>query len=217
MMRRGGVVLELLAQAADVDVNGAGVALVVVAPDEVQETVPAVDAAGVFYEELDEVEFARGELDGAAVLACGAAVGVDLEAAALDDGGGGAGGGHGGPAQQGADAGLELQDVEGLRHIVVRAGLEAQELVRILAAGGEHDDGHGGEGADLLAGLQPVEARHHEVEYDEAVVPGGGHLHGGLPVIAGVHGVALVFEVEFDALDEQLFVVHDEYFHGSSS
>ena len=46
-------------------------------------------------------------------------------------------------AQQRADAGLELEYVEGLGYIVIRPGLEAEQLVGILAAGREHDYGYG--------------------------------------------------------------------------
>ena len=55
----------------------------------------------------------------------------------------------------GPDAGLELQDVEGLGNIVVGAALEADDLVRVLAAGGKHDDRHVGELPDAHTGLEP--------------------------------------------------------------
>ena len=199
------------------DVHRPAVALVVVAPDEVEEVVAAVYLAGVAQEELYEVELPGRQFNGDAVFPGGAFFCVYLQAAALQHGGGGSRRGHGGAPEQGADARLELQDVERLCDIVVRAGLEAQQLVRVLAPGCEHDDGDGGKSADLLAGFQPVQPRHHEVQDNETVVSRGGQLHGALAVVAGVHGVALVFEVEFDALYEQFFVVHDEYLHESSS
>src|SRR5206468_2453565 len=60
--------------------------------------------------------------------------------------------------------------VEGLRHVVVGPALEAPDLVGELGLGREHDDGNVGGGpmlADPLERLQPVQARHHDVEDDE--------------------------------------------------
>jgi hypothetical protein len=116
------------------------------------------------------------------------------------------GGRHGSPAKQRTDAGLELKNVEGLRDIIVRARFEAQKLVRILAAGGEHDDRHRGKSANLLAGLQTVQPGHHQVEYDDIVAVLPGHLDGGLAVVAGIHPVALVLKVELDPLTSAFIV-----------
>jgi len=59
----GGVELQLLPQAADVHVHRARVALIVIAPDEIQQGLAAVDAAGVAHKQLDELIFAAGQLD----------------------------------------------------------------------------------------------------------------------------------------------------------
>jgi len=69
----------------------------------------------------------------------------------------------GGPPEHGPDAGLQLQQVEGLGDVVVRPALEADDLVRVLTPGGEHDDGHVGELPDAHTRLQPVDLRHHQV------------------------------------------------------
>ena len=49
------------------------------------------------------------------------------------------------PAQQGPNPGLHLQNVKGFGDVVVGTALKAHNFVRILALGGEHDDGHIGE------------------------------------------------------------------------
>ena len=69
----------------------------------------------------------------------------------------------GGAAEQGPHPGLQLQDVEGLGHIVVRPALKAHQLVHVCAPSGEHDDGHIGKGSDLHTRLQPVQLGHHQV------------------------------------------------------
>ena len=48
---------------------------------------------------------------------------------------------HGRPAQLGFDPSEELDHLEWLGHVVVRAELEADDLVDHLAACSQHDDG----------------------------------------------------------------------------
>ena len=82
---------------------------------------------------------------------------------------GGAGGGARAP-QHGANPREELARVEGLGEVVVRADLEPDHLVHVLALGGQHDDGQGGplgRRADLAADLEAVHAGQHQVEQDE--------------------------------------------------
>jgi hypothetical protein len=63
----------------------------------------------------------------------------------------------GGAAEDGAETGDQLADAEGLGDVVVGAGVEAADLVDLLGAGGQHDDGHQAiEAAQLLADLEPV-------------------------------------------------------------
>ena len=72
-----------------------------------------------------------------------------------------------GAAQQRADAGLQLQNVEGLGQIIIRAMVEAYQLVHVIGFGSEHDDGHIREFPDLLAHLKPIEFWQHDIkQYD---------------------------------------------------
>ena len=114
-----------------------------------------------------------------------------------------------GAAQQGPHPGLQLQDVEGLGDIVVRPALKADDLVRVLAAGGEHDDGHVGELSDAHAGLEPVDLGHHQVQDDQVEIPLPGQLHRLLAVVAGLHLIALVLQIEGNSLDQDLLVIYD--------
>ena len=199
-------------------VHRARVALIVVAPDEIEQVLAAVYAAGVLHQEFDEVELFHRQLDALAVLEGAAALGVDRDVAALQHRRGLARlHADRGAAQQGAHAGLELQDIEGLGHVIVRAGLEAHQQVGAFAARREHDHGHGRKAADLLAGLQAVLLRHHQIEDDQIVGVFPRHGDGGLAVVAAVHAVSLAFEVEFDALDQQHLVVDDQDLHARPS
>jgi len=118
---------------------------------------------------------------------------------------------------RGPHPGLQLQNVEGLGDVVVRPTLEADDLVGVLAAGGEHDDGHVGELPDAHTGLEPVDLGHHQIQDDEIEGAAAGQLHRLLPVIARLHLVALALQVELDALDQHLLVVYHQYFHRFSS
>ena len=91
------------------DVHRAVLPGVLVAPDLVQQLLPAVHPVGVLHQKLQEVKFAGGQLHGLVVFPGGAGVRVDGEAPAgealvlllLALRGGGA-------AEQGLDPGLDL-------------------------------------------------------------------------------------------------------------
>jgi hypothetical protein len=69
-----------------------------------------------------------------------------------------------------ARCGSKLADRERLRDVVVGAELEAEHLVELLAARGQHDDRDVALTAKSLADLEPVEAGKHDVEHDEVDV-----------------------------------------------
>ena len=116
-----------------------------------------------------------------------------------------------GAPEQRADPGHELPHAERLRHVVVGAGIEASNLVGLLAPRREHDDGHEGvEAAELLAHLVAVHVRQHEVQEDhvgalgtgltQAFLAGGRRDHAipleGQRVLQPQHDVGLVFDDE---------------------
>ena len=70
-------------------------------------------------------------------------------------------------AEDALDAGDELARVERLRQVVVGADLEADDLVDVLVAGGQHQDRHVGGLADAPADLEPVDVGQHQVEDDQ--------------------------------------------------
>ena len=102
----------------------------------------------------------------------------------------------------------QLQNIEVFFYIVVRPAVKTHQLVRILAFGREHDDGHIREFPDAHTGFQPVDLGHHHIQNDKVVFPAAGQLHGGATVIDPLHLVALMLQIELDTLDEQSFVIH---------
>ena len=71
------------------------------------------------------------------------------------------------PPQERANTRAELADRERLGDVVVGAELETDHLVELVVAGGQHDDRDGAPRAQLLAYLEPVQLRQHDVEHDE--------------------------------------------------
>jgi hypothetical protein len=71
------------------------------------------------------------------------------------------------PAQDRTHAQRQLTRAEGLGDVVVRAGLEADQAVGLVAEGGQHDHRDRPLGAQPAAHLEAVHAGQHEVEDDE--------------------------------------------------
>ena len=72
-----------------------------------------------------------------------------------------------GAAEDGAHPGDELVHAEGLGHVVVRPGVEAADLVGLLRARGEHQDGDERVDApQLLAHGVAVHVREHQIQDD---------------------------------------------------
>ena len=117
------------------------------------------------------------------------------------------------PAQQRADARLELKNIERLCDIVIRAGLKTDDLIGVFAAGSEHDDRHIGKFANAHAGRQPVHLRHHQIEDNEVEFLCFRHVDRRGAVVSGLDRVALVFQIEFHAFDEQKLVINDQNLH----
>jgi len=119
-----------------------------------------------------------------------------------------AGGGR--SAQQGADATAELPDREGLRDVVVGAELEAEHLVQLVVASGQHDDRHFALGPQTLADFEPVELREHDVEHDEVDPLRRKALQRLLAVPRLQHAVALALQGVGEQLLNGFLVVDEE-------
>src|SRR5204862_1274500 len=115
----------------------------------------------------EEIELLRSELDLAAVDLHLATAGIDMDVAMLNrlrlsllTFGRRA-------AQDRLDARDELARVERLRHVVVGADLEADDLVDVLVPRGQHQDRDIRLLTDAAADLDPVDVREHEIEDDQ--------------------------------------------------
>ena len=162
-----GIGFDLFADAADVDVDGAGGDEARVAPDGVEEMIAAEDAAGMAGQVVEEAEFCgrgRGEIAADAELH---GAGIDLD---VFKGNGGGSGGALEAAEDGLDPGQQLAGREGLGDVVVGAELEAEDAVVFSSTGGDEDDGDGAEGgviAQAAADVEAVSPGNHDVEQEE--------------------------------------------------
>ncbi len=190
-------------------VDGALVALEVVAENLLHELHAGVHAAGVAGEGGEELELGGREVDLLALHHHLVAGDVDDQVPEVQDLDLGLGF-HAGAAQQGADAGHELAGRERLDEVVVGAELEADDAVLDLTLGGEHDDGHVGGVADGAANALAGQLGEHEVEDDEVEGVLLELLHGRLAVAHGAHPVTLALQVRLHGVADYLLVLNQQ-------
>src|SRR5215218_2116147 len=203
-------VAELAAELPNVHVDGARVARERVPPDALEQLVARQHEALVVEQLPEQIELLGSELD--LLLAD-----PDLPAAGVDDEV--TVGKHvrlavaplgGRSAKDRLHARDELPRVERLRHVVVGANLEADDLVDVLVARSQHEDRHVPALPHPAAELDPVDVGKHEVEDDELRRARREVLHrlgaGG----GGLDRVASVLQVERDERRDRRLVLHDE-------
>src|SRR5262245_54906229 len=123
--------------------------------------------------------------------------------------------------QYSPDASQKLARVERLRQIVVRADLETDDPVDLLAHRGQHDHRQLGARAQVAAERKAVFAREHEVEHDQVDPPVGEHLAHFLAVTRRQDAKAVLREKSCQEVADLAVVVDDEQLrlplHGAKS
>ncbi len=105
--------------------------------------------------------------------------------------------------EQRVDPGEQLLQPERLHHVVVRAELEARDLVALLALGGEDEDREVGVlGADLAHHVEPAETGQHHVDEHEVWLLGPGEREARLAVHGGADDVPLHPEVQLQPTED---------------
>ena len=102
--------------------------------------------------------------------------------------------------------------VEGLDDIVVRAELETEDFIKSLALCGEHDYRLVREFSDFAADLPAVEAGQHYIKQHQIRLNLAEALHGALAVVHYADCVALFFKIEAQQFADINVVVNDKYF-----
>ena len=113
-------------------------------------------------------------------------------------------------AQDGADARNQLARVEGLGQVIVSTQLQPDNLVDVVVARGEHEDGQVAAGAQLTADLPSIKAGQHQVEHDQVRRPRQQLLQRDLAVGGAVDLEALALQIEPHKVDDVLFVIDEE-------
>lgn len=156
--RIGGVFLDLVAEPADVDGDGAAVA--VAPPHALEQLLAAEHLSGMLDEHAKQLELAGGHPHRLARERHLVGIEVDLEpteAQPCSASGAGA-------AQDSLDARDDLCGCGRLDDVVVGAEAEPADLVGVSATRAEKQDGDLGGGADLAAELEARPAGEHDVE-----------------------------------------------------
>ena len=118
-----------------------------------------------------------------------------------------------GAAQDRAHARHHFLGVERLRHVIVRAKLQPADLVGVVDARGQHQDGDGGElfvGAHAACHIPAVAAGQHQVEHDQVRPLAAQDVQGLGAVQRGKHGEPFLAQVRFQQAYDLLIVVDDE-------
>ena len=121
-------------------------------------------------------------------------------------------------AQNSLHARKHLLHLEGLCDVVVRALLEARDLVARLALCGQHDDGHLGVLTDGAQHAPAVHDRQHQVEQDKIRTESAELVDALAAVVCDDGLIALVLEIELEQLGNIVVVLDDQdlFGHGRS-
>ena len=196
-------------------VDGASIAVPVVAPDAVEDLLARQGEPGTFGQEAQEVELLGGELDRSVGDQHFAPARVDGHRTGLHDLGRS---GAVDPAQHRLDASDELGGGERLGEVVVAAELEAEHAVDLAVARGEEDHRDLRGLAQPTAHLQPVDVGQTDVEHDEAGPVRADRLEARFAGRRLEHPVPVAGEVEVDEIGDVGLVVDDDDgspFHGA--
>ena len=109
-----------------------------------------------------------------------------------------------------AYAGHGLQRIKGLDHVIVRAEIQAQDLLRIRVLRGNDDHRDVADLPELLQDVEPVQLRHHDIEEAQGNIPLRHHLKRFLAVAGLRHLVAFIFQIQFQERADLFFVVRDQ-------
>ena len=114
------------------------------------------------------------------------------------------------PSEQCFHSRNQLAGAEGFDHVVICASCQSGHLVRLVTAGGEHQDVRVGKRTDPPADFQTVEAREHQVEHDQRGLEFAHRTYCARPVVGEAHGESFACQIVGDNLGEGSLVVDDK-------
>ena len=197
-------------------IDRARLAIEVEAPSFLQDLLAAEDEAAVFGEGEEKVKFLRAQADGPGRKAHFPSGGVDEQVTDVDWFSRIRSLSFAAP-QNRFDARNKFAWVERLGQVIIRAELEAEDLINIFVAGGEHQNGGGIlRSAQSAADFKTIQFREHEVQHNERRMFTRNRVERGFSIAHGLNAKTFAFEVQARQLDDGWFVIDekDEVFHG---
>src|SRR5215472_1279419 len=207
--RSGGIGFELAAQLRHVHTQVVRLRLVRGTPHLLQQLPAGDQPPAVTRQDLEQLPLRRRDAYRLATTERDALAGeVDHEVADVDDrlirrGAY--------PPGRCAQPGEQLVHAERFRDVVVRAGVEGVDLLRLLAARRQHDDRRCRPAADTSDDIGAVHVGQAEVDDDDVGVVAGHHGKSADPVGGGVHGVVAGAEIDAQRTQQGGLVVYDEH------
>ena len=117
------------------------------------------------------------------------------------------------PAQERAYPRQHLAGVEGLGHVVVGPQLQPQDLVRVLDARRDHNNGQIGQigvSADRACEIPSVAIRQHQIQQEQRRPIPAEHVQRGFAVVRNVHIKLRLFQVAAQKTGNFLVIVHHQ-------
>jgi len=197
-------------------IDRARLAVEVEAPRFLQDLLAAEDESVVLGEGEEKVKFLRAQVDGPGREAHFPSGGIDQQVTNVDRFGRICIFSFAAP-QDRFDARNEFTRVERLGQVIIRAEFEAENLVNIFVAGGEHENsGRILRSAQSAADLKTIQFREHDVQHDQRGMLTRNRVERGLSIVDGLNTKTFAFKIEARQLDDGWFVIdeEDEVFHG---
>lgn len=198
---------ELLAQLADEHVDDLQLRFIHAAVEMVQEHLLGQRGALAQAQQFQHLIFLAGQMHGLASGLDRLGIHIDGNLAGAD---------HGlrmalGPADDRMDAGDQLFAVERLRHVIVRTGAEALDLVvGVIGTGQDQDRRFDPREPQLAQDLQAVHIRQVEVQKDQVVIVELGEVDSFLAKIGAIDVQIRVGQHQFDAARGRRIVLHQQ-------
>lgn len=208
--RAAWIVPELRSQVRDVHVHRTIEGLVGAASHDVDQLLAREHPSGSLGERTEQHELVGRERQHRAVERRAHGLGIDAQASHAHRLLRGTRTSAGAPRVR-ADPREELAGGERLRDVVVGAALQAHDTVRLLATGGDHDDGRVDPRAQLAAHGEAVHAGQHQIEEDHvgSLVH---HLRDAVPTVPGEdHPQPVRLEVARGQPSQALVVLYQDH------
>ena len=209
ILRLARIQLDLLPKPSDMYIHCSGIPRIIHTPYKIQQILTAVDFVRIHGKKLQHIIFFCCQIDLTLSDKHSSALTVDPHIAFDQN--------LGSlrtllfsrsPSHDRFDPGLDFQNIERLRNIIIRSVLQPEYLVHILTFGSQHDDRHVGKLTDGLTNLKPIHLREHHIQQHEVILAVLCILQCFLTVIGTVHLHVVLFQTEPYPFHDQLFIVN---------